>query len=194
MRARFFDAASGSVRELRPTHPPTLRLSARGASGPRALSLDALRRALAFLGFELSDDAPAELAWGPDKPAVGLWLKPGPCGPASAAIKPEILRVAVLRTRYRLPFALDAEGLARAEHEWSALRAEAARLARASGAPSPSGLAGYMKRLRDALGDDFDSGAALDAVFDALRPGALSPASQREALKAGDAALGLGLF
>ena len=69
---------------------------------------------------------------------------------------------------------------------------DAARLLRdARVSPNAAGLAGYKKRFRDALALDLDGPEALATLWDALRPGALSPGSRLGALNDADAVLGL---
>ena len=57
--------------------------------------------------------------------------------------------------------------------------------------PSERALAGYRAKFAGALADDFDAPRALDTLWAALRPGALSPGTRRAALALADEALGL---
>ena len=210
MRARFRDGRTGDWRPLEAAQPPRLAWSCEPfpegtlAAARARHGAAALEAALRHLGCELvaAKPAEAELHFGARKPGAGaVWLKPGP-GPevpeaeAKARWTELDLKIWSLRRRYSDAAGSDWRGeLASAADEAARLRSIAAALAtRAPGMPNAAGLAGYRKRLRDALAADFDAPAALSCAWDALRPGALSPASQLAALKEADAALGLGLF
>jgi hypothetical protein len=210
VRAAFFDASLGRVRTLEPQAPPRLRW-ARDAAGPEAslarerarLLGGSMESALRFLGFTLEAGGDAELYFGAGAPKAGaLWLKPGagPAQPADSAAARGFgegdLRLWALRGPYRDDAVLAWPDLDAARGDREALaRALRALLERhGSSAPNPTGLAGYRKRLREALARDFDFPEALAALWDGLRPGALSPGSQLAILREADAALNLGLL
>jgi hypothetical protein len=210
MKAVFHDARTGQQRALEPQEPPRLRWAAAELGAPGTLARErgrllaaALERALRSLGYEPRAGGAPELFFGEaGAPEGALWLKPGP-GPeeplslATARGVPEgDLLVWALRARYReaRPFSWAELEAARSERAAlvSAARALAAR--HAGAAPNAAGLAGYRKRFREALARDFDAPEALASLWDALRPGALSPGSQLAALREAEDALGLGLF
>ena len=208
MDMRLYDPARGRVEEIRPAEPPVLVLACAAAPAPGLPALRhaalhrSLARAAAYLGLRLAEDPRAsrpDLACGP---GAGRRLVEGPAAceggadPGQAAARgfaPEDLAFLFLRCSYRAPLSFSWEALARARDERHALAGAAARLERLGGtAPNPAGLAGYKKRLRDALAEDLDTPRALAVLWEGLRPGALSPGSQRGLLKDAEEALGLG--
>ncbi len=219
MGLEFFDAGRGRMEPLRASLPPQVDfLWDRGGDAEQGAAaawrsgvlVSGLLDSMVHLGLTVNQAVepvagPIELFWGGRLPAAGakLWLRPGPVSvhraleprlAAAAAAGDVELRYACLKTHYRRPLVLEPGGLAAAVSELSRLRAIAARLAvGAAPAANSRGLAGYLKRLRDALSRDLDLPAAIETVWDALRPGALSPGSQLEALRKADEILGLGL-
>lgn len=205
MSARFHDAASGKLVELRPATPPRVALWAEcpAAAGWEALRcrifLSVLKSSLGHSGFVVSAGdgrVGADLSWGL-RDRGGLWLKPAPAGGAPApGLSEADLRYYCLKGHYRRSEDFSAAGLRAAADERRILLATVARLAaqKSGSAPSPTGLAGYKKRFRDALARDLDTAGALTSLWDALKPGALSPASQLAALREADQVLNLGLF
>lgn len=208
MRATLFDARAGKLRPLEASAPPRLRWARTPSGAPGTLGEErarllghAIESALVFMGYALHAAGPAELCFGGAPEGEALWLKPG-AGPAEALTAVSArgftagdLRLWVLRFPYRDSPALDWDALDAARRDREVLaRALAGLLARhSSSAPNASGLAGYRQRLREALSRDFDFPEALAALWDGLRPGALSPGSQLAVLREADAALGLGL-
>lgn len=203
MPLRFHDARTGRPAELRPAASPRVALA---AECPEGAGWDALRcriflsvfkSALEHLGLAPADAAgEPDVSWGA-RDQGGLWLKPGAAADAEiSGLDAAALRLYCLRGHYRAAPPFSPEGLAAAAEELQALRAAAARLSAARGAlaPSPSGLAGYKKKFRDALGADLDTTAAISSLWDALKPGALSPGSQLAALREADQVLGLGII
>jgi cysteinyl-tRNA synthetase len=98
------------------------------------------------------------------------------------------LRLLCLKTHYRKPLLFDWDLLESARGErlgWGEAVVRLRQRGKGS-APNPTGSAGYKKRFRDALSEDFDFAGALAAVWDALRPGALSPGSQLGILEEGE--------
>ena len=210
MKAVFHDARAGKERALEPQAPPRLRWAAAELGAPGSLARErgrllaaALERALRYLGYEPQAGGAPELFFGAtDAPEGALWLRPGPGPeqPLAAAVGRGVpegdLLVWALRARYSEPRAFSRPDLEAARSERAALLSAARALAaRHSGAaPNAAGLAGYRKRFREALARDFDTPEALASLWDALRPGALSPGSQLAALREAEEALGLGLF
>lgn len=217
MLVRLYDAAAGRIRDFEPAAPPNCRLrvwaspDVRSPGGLRLAALcAAVESALSYLGLQVSrvDDPRAEvdLHMGLREPAgpAGLWLKPDPrveAGErdvdalAEAGFSQAVLQLAFLRVGYRQPLSLGQAELETAREESLRLQATSSFLRSSGGgsAPNPQALAGYRKRLRDALARDLDFPAALADLWAALRPGALSPGSQLAFLKEAAAALSLAL-
>ena len=113
-------------------------------------------------------------------------------GRASRGFSLDDVRFYCLARHYRKPLAVDAAELESRRDELRRLRELGRRLASLSAsAPNASGLAGYKKRFRDALARDLDLPEALASLWDALRPGALSPGSQLGMLREADPVFGL---
>lgn len=191
MGLRFFNASSGKIEDFLPGAPPRIVCSIeQDGKDPRFVLFRAvLPTALAYLGYALIEgEGPAELFCGFSAPPRGarLWLRPAP---SSGGAVPGLL---CLKTHYRKPLALDARSLEEAQGDLSFLRQAARRLERDFGSASanPSGVAGYKKRFRDALSSDLDLPEALASLWDALRPGALSPGSQLAVLREARSAFG----
>ncbi len=154
--------------------------------------------ALVFLG--LKPRPGLEIRVGGKDPGPGAaWLTaaaldgeaPDEAAMAARGFAPEHFRFLCLKTHYRRPLAFSWAALAAARAELSELRASAAALARVDLDPSARGRAGYLHRFREALSKDLDVPAAVDCVWDALRPGALSPGSRAALLREAFPALGL---
>jgi len=194
----LYDKTKGRLEELKLATPP--RCSLRCPAGLDDGGLDHFRRetfgsilrnALSHLGGEVElvpGDGPADLSCEPSSAE----------GPAVAAVLAKgfdalDLRMLCLKTHYRKPLRFDWDALEGARAERLGWAETALRLRSRGGslAPNPAGSAGYKKRFRDALSDDLDFAGALAAVWDALRPGALSPGSQRSLLEEGERVFGL---
>ena len=193
----LFDAASGEIREFRPAAPPAVGVES-AASGPREReTAAALERALAFLGLE--PRAGGELRVGGDAPRPGaLWLKVAPLEGAfeerelaSRGFESADLLYLCLRTHYRKPLAFSWDALARARSERLGLLDSLRSLSTLSLEPSPRGFPGYLQRFKLDLSRDLDTPGAVDCLWDALRPGALSPGSKAALLRTCLPALGL---
>ncbi|MBI3565798.1 MAG: hypothetical protein HY079_11420 [Elusimicrobia bacterium] len=197
MGLSFFDPRTGARAEFRPPAAPAVGLDAAGRAPREAVVAAALADALSFLG--LAPRAGAEIRVGGDDPGPGAaWLQVGdaPGWPDDAALRargfsPEDLRYLALKTHYRKPLAVSWDALAAARRERGDLAAAARALAGVSLEPSSRGRAGYLHRFREALSRDLDLPDALDCVWDALRPGALSPGSRAALLRETLPALGL---
>lgn len=212
---RMRNAASGRLEELELDAPPLLRLRIWSAGDVSTLAGWRLAHfyacapaALEYLGFqvELVEDAraPVDVHAGLREPLgpAKLWLKPSG---RAVAPEPEVdrlraqglddvaLALLCVRARYDQPLQATAADVAGARDE--ALRLSGTNnFLRASGkgtAPNVKALAGYKKRMRDGLARDLDLTEARAALWDALRPGALSPGSQLAFLKEAAAVLGL---
>ncbi len=206
MPLRLHNALTGRVEDFEPAVPPGCRL--RVWSSPDVSSLGGLRLArfcalaplaLEHLGLQvtrvsdLADEADIHL--GLREPPQGralLWLKPDPRveGEDAAALRErgfddETLALAFLGAGYREALKLGPAELEGAREDALRLKATAnfLRSSRGGSAPNVQALAGYKKRLRDALSRDLDLPAAVQCLWDALRPGALSPGSQLAFLK-----------
>lgn len=222
MTLRFHNALTGRVEEFRPASPPRINLRCALAPEGRSEALGAFRynalvscarEALAYLGYAVADadgpaGGPAELYLGPEPPPprVRCWLKVEAHQAGGSEVTLEEveargfdsldLRLLCLKTHYRRPLEVTWARLAEARGEKIFLRESGRRLSAAHGssAPNSRGLAGYKKRFRDALSCDLDIPEALGSVWDALRPGALSPGSQLAALREAGSVLGLAVF
>lgn len=195
------DAASGERRELSSSLARlTTEVAAEGTL--RRLRVETHARAwrAALDGFGIGEGEGPALHLGARRPPAGtLWLAlgAGPDGGLDEARRRgfEAADAAFwfLRAGYRADLALDWDALAAARDERLRLESSERLLAERGGAvaPNAAGLAGYRQRLRKALADDCDTAAALDRLWDALRPGALSPASQLAAAREARVWLGL---
>lgn len=197
MGLSFFDAVAGARREFRPAAPPAVGVTLAGRTPRDAAVHAALTDALAFLGFAPREGSEVRVG-GPDAGPSAAWLKVGdaPGWPDDAALRargfsPEDLRYLALKTHYRKPLAVSWDALAAARRERGDLAASARALAGVSLEPSSRGRAGYLHRFREALSRDLDLPDALDCVWDALRPGALSPGSKAALLRETLPVLGL---
>lgn len=123
-----------------------------------------------------------DLAVGGSAPRdAAAWLKVAPeTGSAPPSPGLDFLRV---RTHYAVPLSLSPASIAAAEQERGRLLAHLSALEEAPGAASPRAIAGYGGRIREALARDLDAPRALQALWDALKPGALSPGSRAALLK-----------
>ena len=195
---RWYDAAQGVMRLLRTADPSCLRLSLGRVDGPRGARLKTLAQAaLGALGWRVVVDGPADVHVGADRPKPGVfWLAPASEAPLTGGIAEADAAQWALRLRYRAASGAPlVEDLSAARDERLSLEtaARTLKIRAAAGAPNEAALTGYVRRLRAALADDLDSPAALQALWDALRPGALSPATQWAALRQADAWLALNL-
>lgn len=204
-----------------PAQPPVLRCLWTPAALPGSLGafrwealFSLIERGLGYLGYrvEIWEGAAedCDLYGGPTPPPGpgGLWIRIGQEqalrreGPASVRRAQaegyglDELRFLCAKTHYRRPLAASWQELAQARGELLDLREAAKGLQDRFGSAEAhaSGLAGYKKRLRDSLAQDLDAAGALRIVWDALRPGALSPGSRLEALREAEKALGLGFL
>ncbi len=188
----LFDESSGVAVALRPEATPDIAVE----SCPRGAELAAvLRRVLSFHGLS------AKVTLAETPPKAGLWLRPGPLtgAPSEADLRskgfaPEDWSLYLARTSYRAPLAFSWDALSAARGERAELRAIAQGLADAPAESSSRGVVGYRKRFADRLADGLDRSGALDAVWDGLKPGALSPGSRAGLLRLADPVLALGLF
>lgn len=217
---RIFNRLTSKMEEFSPAGDPRVVYHGEAASREQAWASGdwtALRAAvlaglvpkvLTFLGFRVEGPGPgggADLYCGLKAPAEGaalVWVSPGAAegGPAprdllSRGLEPADFAFHCLQVSYRNPLPMNWEGLAGARDRRAAL-ARDIRILSGSGssAASPAGVHPYRRRLSQALAGDLDCPGALGALWDALRPGALSPGSRLEIAKAADSALGLGLF
>jgi len=194
----FFDPRAGVRAEFKPASQPEVGLEL-GSDGPRERAVrDALAGALVFLG--LKPVSGAEIRVGGASAGGGAWLQVAPATgnalPDDAALaargySPADFRYLCLKTHYRKPLAFSWEALAAARAERGDLGAAARSLADVSLEPSARARAGYLHRFREALSRDLDLPEALATVWDALRPGALSPGSRAALLRETLPALGL---
>lgn len=188
----LFDESSGVAVALRPEATPDIVV----AKGPRGEALAAvLRRVLDFHGLA------AVVSVREAPPKAGLWLSPAPLTGApseaerrSRGFSGEDWSLYLARTHYRAPLAFSWDALAAARAERADLLAVARGLAGAPAESSSRGVVGYRKRFADRLAADLDLAGALDALWDGLKPGALSPGSRAGLLRLADPVLGLGLF
>lgn len=211
MALTLFDARAGAPAELKPAAPPKVLLSLGPSAGAREEHAHRLLwRVLEFHGFTLSrltaadeNAARADVAVAGSEPQAGLWVKPASI-PARELPEPQARRdkgfleadfhLLMLRTHYRSPVRFSWEALAAARDERLELAAVAKSLAGAPAEYSSRGLVGYQKRFKDCLAADLDVAGALGALWDGLKPGALSPGSRAGLLRVADPLLGLGLF
>jgi len=207
MLIRLRDEADGQLKELRPAAPPACAVSWAPFSGDGfeffrwEVFRSFVERALDYMAHRVvaPGEGKADVHCGAAAPDGGaLWLKPGGVSGLvrldeirSSGFDPLDLRLLCLKTHYRKPLAFSWDALEDARGERAALLEIAARLGADRVAPNATGLAGYKKRFRDALADDLDSPEAVATVWDALRPGALSPGSRLAALKDADLVLDL---
>lgn len=211
MAVTLFDARVGALVELKPASAPKVLLCLGPSAGEREEHVARfLARTLEFSGLTPSKvmavdaaSAAADVAVAGAAPASGLWVRP-----ASVAAKdlPEAqarrdkgfleadYHLLMMRTSYRAPLRFSWDALAAARAERADLAALAKGLAGAPAEASSRGLVGYRQRFRDCLARDLDYAGALDAVWDGLKPGALSPGSRAGLLRLADPVLGLGLF
>ena len=151
----------------------------------------------------------AEVVISPKRPApksARIWLRAAPLekGDASGAppgefsrrkIGPEDLRWLNLRTHYRAPLVFSWQALESARGERvSLVESGRALLALGRTAGNPTGIHAYRRRFSAALENDLDDPGALAALWDGLRPGALSPGSRLELLRSADCAFKIGIF
>ncbi len=192
MAVSLFDASSGAKLALSPAAMRPIAV----ATGPRGTAVAAvLRRTLAFHGVDGAVTVSAR------PPEGGLWLSPAPLTglPAEGEVRskgfaPEDWALYLARVHYRTPLLFSWRGLEAARAERADLLAMAKSLADAPAEASSRGVVGYRRRFADSLADDLDLPGALDAVWDGLKPGALSPGSRAGLLRLADPVLGLGLF
>lgn len=211
MALTLFDARSGALAPLAPAAPPKVLLSLGPAAGAREEHVARLlARALESHGSTVSrvmavdeNASRADVAVAGAPPQAGLWVKPAAIA-AKELPEPQARRdkgfleadfhLFMLRAHYRSPVRFSWEGLAAARDERLELASIAKSLAGAPAEYSSRGLVGYQKRFKDCLGRDLDVAGALGALWDGLKPGALSPGSRAGLLRLADPVLGLGLF
>lgn len=218
---RLYNALTGRIEEPRLARPPAARCL---WAGPRAAAtLEAwrwqalaglLRRCLDYLGFSFEAVSAIEQGYDlyagsrPPPAEAGFWLRPGRVlaspqeGRAFVGRARErgfaepVLNFLFLKTHYRDRLEISWDRLDALRVEFLDLRGEARSLEARFGNPAahPPGLAGYKKGFRDCLARDLGAPQAIEVLWDALRPGALSPGSRLAALWDAEQALGLGLF
>jgi hypothetical protein len=194
----FYDPRTATLREFRAAAPPAVGLDAAGRVPRERILGEALADARRFLGLEPRHGSEIRVG-GKDPGAAAAWLKaapfdgdaPGEAALAARGFSPDHFRFLCAKTHYRGPLAFSWEGLAAARTELSDLRASARSLSAVDLDPSSRGRVGYLHRFREALSRDFDLPAAVDCVWDGLRPGALSPGSKAALLRETFPALGL---
>ena len=211
MRLLLHNGASGALEEFRSPAAPRCVLLWRWPADDGSLAAfrreafrSCLSAALDYLGFEVgaASKPPADLVCSSQAVAgAGLRLAFSDEAGAAPAVDEILargfdaldLRLFCLRSHYRRPLLFEWPALEDARGERQGLLEAARRLRGRAGvsAPNPTGLAGYKKRFRDALSADLDFPRAIGAVWDTLRPGALSPGSQLAALEEADRVLGL---
>ena len=175
-----------TVLDARTGKPAPLALGAALASGPgprEKASAAALARAAEYVGTKLSPAGSGKPAVfvGEKDPGEGVvWMK---VAPETGAGEERALAFLRLKTRYSVPLRADAPALAAAAAERERLLGALAALSGAPDAVSPRAVAGYLHRFRDALSRDLDMPEAVACVWDALRPGALSPGSRAALLR-----------
>ncbi len=184
-----------------------------GAAERDACLAELLARVLAYLEIPArtlpAKGGPADVLVGPKRPAAGsarIWARASDLekGDASAAppeefsrrrIGPEDRAWLFRRTHYRAPLIFSWQALETAREERrSLMEAGRALLALGRTAANPTGIHAYRRRFNAALENDLEVSAALAILWDGLRPGALSPGSRLELLRAADRAFGLGIF
>lgn len=198
MALSLYDPRAGELREFRPAAPPDVGVDAAGRGPREAVLGSALADSLRFLGLTVRPGSEIRVG-GKDPGPSAAWLKaappsgdvPGQAALISRGFSPMDFRFFCLKTHYRKPLAFSWEALAAARAELAELRSAAAALSSVSLDPSPRGRAGYLHRFREALSKDLDFPGAIDCVWDALRPGALSPGSKAALLRETMPALGL---
>lgn len=168
----------------------------------QAAFVGVLMDVLVYLGYSLNQNTRAgenvDLYCSDEalRPPPRCWLKlAGVEGRLPAGTDPSVWRLVCLRTAYGKPLALSAALIKGAESDLRRLQESFRFLSVSHGTAQAgsAGLAGYKKRFRDALCQDAGFPEALGVLWDGLRPGAISPASQLGLLREAQAALGLGL-
>jgi hypothetical protein len=187
----FFDPGTLALVEFRPAAPPRVGLEAAG-DAPRERAVHAaLSSALVFLGWAPAVGAEVRVG-GSVRGDAKAWLKVAalsggemidPTALAARGYAPVDLHFFFLKTHYRKPLAFTWDALAAARAERSDLRAAAQGHAGVSLEPSARGQAGYLIRFRESLSKDLNFPDAVDCVWDALKPGALSPGSRAALLR-----------
>lgn len=164
----------------------------------RAVLEGVLRKALLAHGFTLAPGG-ARIHIGPERPPEGarFWLKiaaePAP-DLSGRNFSAEDLRMFCLLRHYRKAPAFSWWALEEAQQQRTRLRAIFAALsARGKAAPHWPSLSAYQQRFSQALAVDLDTPLALSCLWEALKPGALPPGSQRTILQNAADALGLTL-
>ncbi len=213
MRLRLHNAGTRRVEDFRPQLSPVCRLLERGPDKSGDLESfrwdvlsSYLKSSLEYLGYRIEPaERDVDLYFGDvDGAGVGgVWLKPGAFSAEMASLgavwargfdSPD-LRLAIARAgawgATRLSW--DCLDQARAERRELCEIVQRLRLRPGASSPNPTGLAGYKKRFRDALANALDYPGALAMLWDALRPGALSPGSMIAAMAQADRVFGLGL-
>ena len=198
MALSLYDPRAGELREFRAAAPPAVGVDDAGL-GPRERVLSAaLVDALSFLGLKARHGLEIRVG-GADPGPAAAWLKavpldgeaPDEAGLAARGFSAADFRFFCLKIHYRRPLSFSWEALAAARAELADLRAATRALSGVELDPSPRGLAGYLHRFREALTRDLDLPAAVECVWDGLRPGALSPGSRAALLREILPALGL---
>jgi hypothetical protein len=206
----FFNAVSGKLETLSLASAPVIDFlwkapaEGQGASGLRqAVFVGALMDSLVYLGYSLNQNTRAGenvdlyCSGDPLEPAPRCWLKLAPVeGALPAETDPDVWKLCCLGAAYGKPLKLSPRLLEDAAADLGRLRGLALRLTASHGTAQANskGLSGYKKRFRDALAEDADFPAALCSLWDGLRPGALSPASQLGLLREAEPVLGLNII
>lgn len=210
MTLSFWNAVSGRLEPFRPAAAPVVdflwkrcdRAPEDVSARRQAAFVGALMDLLVYLGYSLNQNTrPGEnvdlyCSEDPLEPAPRCWLRLAEArGAAPPGTDPEVWKLHCLGTAFGEVLTVSCESLERAQADLERLRRLFAGLTASHGTAqaASAGLAGYIKRFRDALCRNADFPQALSVLWDGLRPGALSPASQLGLLREAQAALGLGL-
>lgn len=156
-----------------------------GPTGRDRAVADGLARASEYVG-----GAPGAKAFvGAKDPGAGtVWVR---VAPETGTGEPKALAYLRLKTRYSAPLRADAASLSAAAADLARLKDVEASLRGAPDAASSRAVAAYLHRFRDALSKDYDAPEALACLWDALRPGALSPGSRLALLREASPVLGI---
>ena len=184
MALSIFDLRRGARVDLALSSPPALKWRAGPGARERAVA-EAFARTAGFLGLSprRCDTGSVDLQVGGEDPGPGrAWLSVGQ-ETGDGLADPLALDFLRFKTHYREALRVDSAALGAARAERERLVSASRGLADVSLAASSRAVAGYLYRFREALNRDFASPEALACVWDALRPGALSPGSRAALLR-----------